>query len=306
MSRVEITCSCVHPQRANQAEQHVLPPVCGLVFLPKNFILGINIFCYHSLDRSRHITGTLDADQDNIFLQSSIRSRANLGVVPLWWECDPALIWDSTTWYALQVWDKQRKWPGLLYGRGTWQHPSSLSKLVKKWRLWSSNYDAIPNSLLNPCKWGNVRSDFQNITWRNGNMSHINGNVSATHQYICICTFLGEIPHWPFYSACCITLTTYLYDLTFWFPDLQTRRLGASDHSSGQGFNICKCDTTGSFWRGLQKSSSHVCGNRKSVVFDQKLGHLQWSLQWQNQLFFLIHTYLFSCLGWKGIQFCYV
>lgn len=79
-------------QCANQAEQHVLPPVCGLVFLPKNFILGINIFCYHSLDRSRHIIGTLDADQDNIFLQFSIWSRPNLGVVPLLWECDPALI----------------------------------------------------------------------------------------------------------------------------------------------------------------------------------------------------------------------
>ena len=94
MSRVEIGAAVyIHmAQRTSQAMQHVPPPACGLVFLPKNFILGINIFCYHSLDRSRHIIGTLDADQDDLFLQSSIRSCANLGVVPLWWECDPALI----------------------------------------------------------------------------------------------------------------------------------------------------------------------------------------------------------------------
>lgn len=96
-----------------------------------------------------------------------------------WFHCGGNVIqpWsDSTIWYALQVWDKQLTLPGShtcilgqgwakstdatvatglrMYGRGTWQHvlnPSSSKMAALVSGLLTSNYDAIPNSLLNPC-----------------------------------------------------------------------------------------------------------------------------------------------------------
>lgn len=311
-----------------------------------------------------------------------------------WFHCGGTVIqpWsDSTTWYALQVWDKQLTLPGSLcilgqrwakstdatvaaglrmYGRGTWQHvlnpSSSKNGSFGQWLLYS-NYDAIPNSLLNPCKRGNVRSDFQNITWKNGNVSRINGNVSATHQYICICTFHRLSTILTF-----LLCMSYQIDNIYVWPDVlifwsTDKKHGSQWPQLRTGFQYLQVWHHWIFfeedWENLpamfvatekvlfltrsRDISSEACSDKTSWFFFFNKTSCQTKTGISNQqmiffwlkcfcLFFLClnltrpyaqhcesceiekyifyintsvvcrHTYLFSCLGWKGTQFCYV
>lgn len=65
--------------------------------------------------------------------------------------------------------------------------------------------------------------------------------------------------------------------------DFLQKAAANTEQSWGPGSNICKCDTYGCFEGDLWKTSSRVCGDKKTDMFDGKSDHLQlcsWRRNW--------------------------